>query len=70
VSDEPVRRHFSHAISDGAPLPMGVRMAMSGRIEGGLCGGPGVGREALTPLRVTDGYAEAAGNTGTACSGA
>jgi hypothetical protein len=29
--DEPVRRYFSHAISDGAALPNGVRIAMTGR---------------------------------------
>ena len=34
--DEPVRRYFSHAISDGAALPHGVRMAMSGHIKVGL----------------------------------
>ena len=34
--DEPVRRYFSHAISDGAALPSGVRMAMSGRIKVGI----------------------------------
>jgi hypothetical protein len=34
--DELVRRYFTHAISDGAPLSNGVRMAMSGRIKLGL----------------------------------
>ena len=34
--DEPVRRYFAHAISEGAALPNGVRMAMSGRIKVGL----------------------------------
>ena len=34
--DEPVRRYFSHAISNGAVLPNGVRLAMSGRIKVGL----------------------------------
>ena len=34
--DEPVRRFFSHAIGDGATLPGGVRMAMSGWIKVGL----------------------------------
>jgi hypothetical protein len=29
--DEPVRRYFSHAIGDGASLPGGVCMTMSGR---------------------------------------
>src|SRR5687767_6429804 len=34
--DEPVRRYFSHAIRDGAALPHGVCMAMSGRIKVGV----------------------------------
>ena len=34
--NEPVRRYFSHAISDGAALTSGVRMTMSGRIKVGL----------------------------------
>jgi hypothetical protein len=76
--DEPVGRYFSHAISDGAALPKGMRMAMSGRIKVGLwlpftaeqtvdgrsftwCAR--VGRGPLTPLRVTDRYADAAGST-------
>ena len=29
----PVRRYFAHAISEGAPLSNGVRMAMSGRMK-------------------------------------
>ena len=76
--DEPVRRYFSHAISDGAALPNGVRMAMSGRIKVGLwlpftaeqtvdgrsfTWRARVGRGPLTPLRVTDRYADAAGST-------
>ncbi|MEA2380050.1 MAG: hypothetical protein QOH72_21 [Solirubrobacteraceae bacterium] len=76
--DEPVRRYFSHAISDGAALPSGVRMAMSGRIKVGLwlpftaeqtvdgrsfTWRARVGRGPLTPLRVTDRYADAAGST-------
>ena len=76
--DEPVRRYFSHAISDGAALPRGVRMAMSGRIKVGLwlpftaeqtvdgrsfVWRARVGRGPPTPLRVTDRYAEAAGST-------
>jgi hypothetical protein len=76
--DEPVRRYFSHAIRDGAPLPNGVRMVMSGRIKVGLwlpftaeqtvdgrsfTGRARVGRGPLTPLRVTDQYADAAGST-------
>ncbi len=76
--DEPVRRYFSHAISHGAALPSGVRMAMSGRIKVGLwlpftaeqtvdgrsfTWRARVGRGALTPLRVIDRYANAAGST-------
>jgi hypothetical protein len=76
--DEPVRRYFSHAISDGAALTNGVRIAMSGRIKVGLwlpftaeqtVDGQSfewrarVGRGPLTPLRVTDRYANAAGST-------
>jgi hypothetical protein len=34
--EEPVRRYFLHAISDGAALSSGVRMVMSGRIKVGL----------------------------------
>ena len=76
--DEPVRRYFSHAISDGAALPSGVRMAMSGRIKVGLwlpftaeqtvdgrsfTWHARVGPGPVTPLRVTDHYANAAGGT-------
>jgi uncharacterized protein DUF6920 len=76
--DEPVRRYFSHAISDGAALTRGVRMAMSGRIKVGLwlpftaeqtvdgrsfTWRARVGRGPLTPLHVIDRYADAAGST-------
>ena len=76
--DEPVRRYFSHAIVDGAALPKGVRMAMSGRIKVGLwlpftaeqtvdgrsfTWRARIGRRPLTPLRVTDRYVDAAGST-------
>ncbi len=76
--DEPVRRYFCHAINDGAALPRGVRMLMSGHIKVGLwlpftaeqtvdgrtfSWNARVGRGSLTPLRVTDGYADAAGIT-------
>ena len=76
--DEPVRRYFSHAISDGAALSNGVRMAMSGRIKVGLwlpftaeqtvdgrsfTWRARVGRGPLTPLRVIDRYADGAGST-------
>jgi hypothetical protein len=76
--DEPVRRYFSHAISDGAALSDGVRVAMCGRIKVGLwlpftaeqtvdgrsfVWRARVGWGALTPLRVTDRYTDAAGST-------
>jgi hypothetical protein len=76
--DEAVRRYFTHAIRDGAPLPDGVHMAMRGRIKVGLwlpftaeqtvdgrsfAWRARVGRGLLTPLRVTDQYADAAGST-------
>ena len=76
--DEPVQRYFSHAISDGAALLRGVRIAMSGRIKVGLwlpftaeqtvdgrsfIWRARVGRGVLTPLRVIDRYADAAGST-------
>jgi hypothetical protein len=76
--DEPVRRYFGHAIRDGAALPNGVRMEMRGRIKIGLwlpftaeqtvdgrsfTWRAHVGRGALTPLRVTDRYADGAGST-------
>src|SRR3954468_5323365 len=76
--DEPVRRYFSHAISDGAALTRGVRMVMSGRIKVRLwlpftaeqtvdgrsfTWRASVGRGPLTPLRVLDRYADAAGST-------
>ena len=76
--DEPVRRYFSHAITDGAPLPDGVRMTMRGRIKVGVwlpftavqtvdgrsfAWQARVGRWPLQPLRVTDGYADAIGRT-------
>jgi hypothetical protein len=76
--DEPVRRYFTHTITDGAPLPDGVHMAMRGHIKVGLwlpftaeqtvdgrsfAWRARVGRGPLTPLRVTDQYAGAAGST-------
>lgn len=76
--DEPVRRYFSHAISDTAALPDGVRMSMIGRIKVGIwlpftaeqtvdgrsfTWRARVGRRPLTPLRVTDQYADAGGST-------
>lgn len=76
--DEPVRRYFSHAIRDGAALPRGVGILMSGRIKVGFwlpftaeqtvdgrsfTWRARVGRGPLTPLRVIDRYADAAGST-------
>ena len=76
--DEPVRRYFSHAISDGDALPNGVRMEMRGRIKVGVwlpftaeqtvdgrsfTWRARVGRRPFTPLRVTDRYADAVGST-------
>jgi hypothetical protein len=76
--DEPVRRYFRHAIRNGAPLPNGVRMTMSGRIKVGLwlpftaeqtvdgrsfTWRARVGHGRLTPLRVVDRYSEEAGST-------
>jgi len=76
--DEPVRRYFSHAIRAGAPLADGVLMGMRGRIKVGLwlpftakqtvdgrsfTWRARVGRGPLTPLRVTDHYADGGGST-------
>ncbi len=76
--DEPVRRYFGHAIRDGAAIPNGVRMAMGGRIKVGFwlpftaeqtvdgrsfTWRARVGLGPLTPLRVTDQYADAAVST-------
>ena len=33
--DEPVRRYLTHAVSDGAVVPVGVRLTMAGRINVG-----------------------------------
>ena len=76
--DEPVRRYFTHAIRDGAPLPSGVRMTMRGRIKVGVwlpftavqtvdgrsfAWQARVGRWPLQPLSVTDCYADSIGRT-------
>ena len=76
--DEPVRRYFGHAISDGAALPNHVGMAMSGHIKVGIwlpftaeqsadgrsfAWRARVGWGPLTPLRVTDRFADAVGST-------
>src|SRR4029079_1833452 len=34
--DEPVRRYLRHSIADGARLPSGIELTMSGRINPGL----------------------------------
>ena len=34
--DEPVRRYFRHAITEGARLHRGVRLGMSGRVKVGV----------------------------------
>jgi hypothetical protein len=77
-ADEPVRRYFAHAIREGAPLNHGVSMAMRGRIKVGVwlpftaqqtvdgrsfTWRARVGRGRLTPLEVTDRYADAVGRT-------
>ncbi|MDA0163265.1 hypothetical protein OM076_23525 [Solirubrobacter ginsenosidimutans] len=76
--DEPVRRYFTHAIREGAPLSNGVSMTMRGRIKVGVwlpftaeqtvdgrsfTWRARVGRGRLTPLEVTDRYADAVGRT-------
>ena len=33
--DEPIRRYFTHALADGAPLSRGARLQLSGRIKVG-----------------------------------
>ncbi|HEX2300587.1 MAG TPA: DUF6544 family protein [Pseudonocardiaceae bacterium] len=75
--DEPVRRYFSHAIREGAPLG-GVRLVMHGRIKAGIwlpftaveqCDGRSfvwrarVGWKAFAPLAVTDRFADGIGGT-------
>jgi hypothetical protein len=76
-ADEPVRRFFAHAISEGAPLARRVRLSMHGRIKAGAWlpfaaeqdndrrsfewRARVPGRQ-LTVLRVTDRYADGAGS--------
>jgi hypothetical protein len=76
--DEPVQRFFTHAIRDGAALGYGVCLTMTGRIKVGAwlpftaeqtVDGRSFGWHArvgwgpITPLRVTDRYADGAGRT-------
>lgn len=76
-SDEPVRRFFTHAIRDGAPLPQGVRLSMAGRVKAGRwlpfvaeqhCGARSfswrarVGLGPVTPLHVHDRYEDGSGS--------
>jgi hypothetical protein len=75
--DDPVRRYLGHAIADGAELPAGVRLTMTGRIKVGPwlafsalqeCDGRSfawrarVGLGPLTALTVVDRFAAGAGS--------
>jgi Family of unknown function (DUF6544) len=77
-ADEPVRRYFEHAISDGAPLAPAVRLRMRGRIRVGawlpftaeqdtardrFSWTAWVGAGRLTVLRVVDAYADGGART-------
>jgi hypothetical protein len=73
--DEPVRRYFTHALAPGAPLGVGVRLTMEGRIKAGAwmsfeAEWQGDGRSfewraragrPFRPLRVVDRYAGGSG---------
>ena len=76
--DEPVRRYFTHAIGDGAPLAPGVRLEMKGRVKADLwlpfradeevdgrsfSWRARVGLGPLTLFRIEDGYAHGVGST-------
>jgi hypothetical protein len=76
--DEPVRRYFTHAIGQGAPLTAGVRLTMHGRIKVGAwlpftaeqrCDGRSftwrerIGWGPVTVLTVTDRFADGTGST-------
>jgi hypothetical protein len=77
--DEPVRRYFTHAIRDGAPLAARFRFTMAGRIKvngvwlpfaaeqesdrESFVWAARVGVGGLTMLTVTDRYADGAGAT-------
>ena len=74
--DEPVRRYFTHAIADGAPLQPRMRLRMTGRIKIGLwlpftaqqdCDGSSFIWRAQVPrhvalLTVTDSYDDGRGS--------
>ena len=76
-ADEPVRRFFTHAIRQGAPLPSRVRLSMAGRVRAGRwlpfvaeqqCDARSfswrarVGWGRVTPLHVHDRYERGAGS--------
>jgi hypothetical protein len=72
--DEPVRRYFRHAVTDGAPLHGGVRLQMSGRVKVGVwlpfdaeerCNGTSFEWRARVArlLVVIDRYADGTGST-------
>lgn len=76
--DEPVRRFFTHAIREGAPVTKGVRLRMAGRVKPNVwlpfsaeqdidgrsfAWRARVGWGPVTPLRVVDSYADGAGRT-------
>jgi hypothetical protein len=76
-SEGPVRRFFTHAIREAAPLPSGVRLSMAGRIRAGRwlpfvaeqdCDARSfswrarVGWRRVTPLHVHDRYERGAGS--------
>lgn len=76
--DEPVRRYFTHAIREGAPLAGRFRVSMAGRIRvnrlwlpftaeqevarGSFTWSARVGVGRMAPLTVTDRYADGAGS--------
>jgi hypothetical protein len=76
--DEPVRRYLTHALTDGAPLHSGARLAMTGRIRVGpwlsftaqqefsghaFTWRARAGVGPVRPLHVTDCYGDGAGST-------
>jgi hypothetical protein len=76
--DEPVRRYLTHAVSDGAVVPVGVRLTMAGRINVGrwlsftaeqefrghaFRWSARAGLRHLKPVDVVDSYGDGAGST-------
>src|SRR5215217_4129950 len=76
--DEPVRRYLTHAVSDGAVVPVGVRLTMAGRINVGrwlsftaeqefrghaFTWRARAGWARFKPLHVVDAYGDGAGGT-------